>query len=94
MRALPARTRLDYWLDAALLVAFTLDYSFRFTGLTIHEWIGIGLGVALLPHVTLHWDWVLRTTLRLLGRLPGPSGRGCTRPRPTSRSSSSPCTWP
>ncbi|MEY2416815.1 MAG: hypothetical protein QOH53_2149, partial [Ilumatobacteraceae bacterium] len=37
---IPVRTRLDFWLDIALLVAFALDYSFKFTGLTIHEWIG------------------------------------------------------
>jgi cytochrome b561 len=68
---IPARTRLDFWLDIALLVAFALDYSFKFTGLTIHEWIGLGFGVALLLHITLHWDWVLRTTKRLFGRLAG-----------------------
>lgn len=66
-----ARTRLDFWLDLALLVAFILDYSFRFTGLTIHEWIGLGFGVSLLIHLTLHWDWVLRTTRHLLGHLAG-----------------------
>ena len=67
----PTRTLLNYWLDAALVLAFVLDYSFRFTGLTVHEWIGIGIGLALLFHVTLHWDWVLRTTRRVLGQLPG-----------------------
>ena len=71
IRKVPVRTRVDFWLDAALLVAFTLDYSFNFTGLTIHEWIGIGFGFALLVHVTLHWDWVVRTTRRLFGRLAG-----------------------
>jgi hypothetical protein len=70
-RKVPLRTRVDFWLDTTLLVAFTLDYSFRFTGLTVHEWIGIGLGFALIVHVTLHWDWVLRTTRKLLGRYAG-----------------------
>jgi Domain of unknown function (DUF4405) len=65
---LPARTRLDFWFDAALLAAYTLAYSIGFTRLPIHEWLGIGLGLALLLHLTLHWDWVLRTTRRLLGR--------------------------
>jgi hypothetical protein len=32
----------------------------------IHVWLGIGLGFALLLHLTLHWDWVVRTTRRLL----------------------------
>jgi hypothetical protein len=67
----PGRTKLDFWLDTALFVAFVVDYSFNFTGLTIHEWAGIGLGFGLLVHLTLHWDWVLRTTTTLLGRLPG-----------------------
>lgn len=67
----PSMTKLDYWLDLLLVVAFALDYSFRFTGLAIHEWIGIGLGVALIVHLTLHWDWVLRTTKRIIGSLPG-----------------------
>jgi cytochrome b561 len=67
----PVRTRLDFWLDISLLVAFTLDYSFKFTGLAVHEWIGLGFGLALVVHATLHWDWVLRTTRRLFGQLPG-----------------------
>ena len=54
--------------DAVLLVAYTLAYSIGFTRLAIHEWLGIGLGVALLVHLALHWDWVIRTTRRLLGR--------------------------
>jgi len=70
-RRVPARTRLDFWLDLVLLIAFTLDYSFNFTGLSIHEWIGLGFGIALLVHVVLHWDWVLRTTNRFLGTMAG-----------------------
>lgn len=67
-RRILARTRLDFWLDAVLLVGFTLAYSFGFTGIVAHEWIGIGLAVALIVHLTLHWDWVLRTTSKLLRR--------------------------
>src|ERR1700728_4183829 len=65
-RRVLARTRLDFWLDALLLVAYTLAYSLGFTGIASHEWLGIGLGLALLIHLTLHWDWVIRTTRRLL----------------------------
>ena len=70
-RGVPGRTRLDFFLDAGLFLAFTLDYSFQFTGIAIHEWIGLALAVALPVHITLHWDWVLRTAKRLLGRLAG-----------------------
>jgi hypothetical protein len=65
-RRILARTRLDFWLDGLLLVAFTLAYSLGFTGIATHEWLGIGLGVVLLVHLTLHWDWVIRTTQKLL----------------------------
>ncbi|MEY4338615.1 MAG: hypothetical protein RLZ14_465 [Actinomycetota bacterium] len=69
--AIPKRTLFDFWLDLLLLVLFTLDYSFRFTGLAVHEWIGIAF-VALIPvHLVQHWDWVVRTTRRLLQRRKG-----------------------
>ena len=32
-----AQTRLDFWLDGALLAAFVLAYSIGFTGLAVHE---------------------------------------------------------
>jgi hypothetical protein len=61
-----ARTRADFWLDLALLLGFTIAYSYGWTGDVIHEWLGLGLAAAMLLHITLHWDWVLRTTRRLL----------------------------
>jgi hypothetical protein len=66
LRRVAARTRLDFWFDAAILVGFTVAYSYGVTGVVIHEWLGIALGIALLLHITLHWDWVVRTTGRLL----------------------------
>jgi Domain of unknown function (DUF4405) len=63
-----ARARLDFGLDAAILVGYTLAYSFGFTGPVIHEWLGLALGLVLLVHLTRHWDWVVRTTRRLLTR--------------------------
>lgn len=35
-RRVPARTRLDFWFDGVLLIAYTLAYSLRFTGLAHH----------------------------------------------------------
>ena len=65
-RRIAARTRVDFWFDAALLLGYTLAYSYGFTGIGIHEWLGTGLGLALLIHLTLHWDWVIRETRKLL----------------------------
>ena len=52
--------------DFVLLVAFVIAYSFNFTGLSLHEWFGLAFGLALLVHLTLHWDWVVRTTRNML----------------------------
>jgi hypothetical protein len=64
-RRIAARTRLDFWFDAVLLLGYTLAYSYGFTGIGIHEWLGLGLGLAVAFHLTLHWDWVIRTTRKL-----------------------------
>ncbi len=67
-RRVPARTRLDLCLDAAIFAAFLVAEAFGFTGVAIHEWLGLALGLVLLVHLTLHWDWVIRTTRRMLTR--------------------------
>ena len=69
----PRRSRFDFWLDLTMLIAVTLDYSFRFTGLSVHEWIGLIFVVVLPVHLTQHWDWVVRTTRRLRQRWRQPS---------------------
>jgi hypothetical protein len=67
-RQLPVGTRLDFWLDVVILVSYIFAYSYGFTGDAIHEWLGLVLGLVLLVHLTLHWDWVVRTTRKLFGR--------------------------
>jgi hypothetical protein len=60
------RTKVDLFLDAWLLLAFGVAFTFSFTGLNIHEWFGLTFGLAILIHLTLHWDWVVRTTWGLM----------------------------
>lgn len=38
----------------------------------IHFWLGITLLALVIVHIWLHWDWVLRTWARLVGRLGSP----------------------
>jgi hypothetical protein len=54
--------------DAILAVAFTFVYSIGFTGQSIHEWLGVGIGIALVVHLTLHWEWVVRASRNLVSR--------------------------
>jgi hypothetical protein len=60
---IPARTRLDFWFDGALLAAYTHDTTAKLT-------------LALVPvHVALRWRWILSVGRRVLHRDPGRSSR-------------------
>ena len=61
----------NYWLDIALFFAFIIDMNTRFTGISIHEWLGLGFGIALIYHLLLHWNWIASLTKRLFRKLPG-----------------------
>lgn len=69
--ALSRALKVDFWLDSLLLVGFLCAESFHLTGIVLHEWIGVAMGAALLVHITLHWNWVVRTTSRLVRKKPG-----------------------
>ena len=60
----------NYWLDIFLFFAFIIDMNTHFTGIPIHEWLGIGFGIALIYHLMLHWQWITAVTQRLLKKLP------------------------
>jgi cytochrome b len=65
-RNLSFRSRFDLVFDSMLLIAFGVVFSWNFTGGKWHEWLGLALGLALLVHLTLHWDWVVRTARRIV----------------------------
>ena len=60
------RAYLTYALDLALFVALLLLFSPRLTGLPIHEWLGLALGVPLLCHLLLSWQWIAKATTSAL----------------------------
>lgn len=60
----------NYWVDFFLFFAFIIDMNTHFTGLAVHEWLGIGFGIALIYHMMLHWQWITAVTQRLFKKLP------------------------
>ena len=66
-----SETLKNFWLDIALFIAFIVDMNVRFTGISIHEWLGIALGIALIYHLLLHYNWIVAITKRIFSRLPG-----------------------
>ncbi|HEV8123850.1 MAG TPA: DUF4405 domain-containing protein [Gemmatimonadales bacterium] len=59
------RNRLSLWLDSLLFLAVCVLMVTDFTGIPIHEWLGIALIPALLLHLLLQWPWIATRTRRL-----------------------------
>jgi Domain of unknown function (DUF4405) len=57
--------------DLVLTIGFVVLMSVPFTGLALHEWIGIGLLLVVLLHLLSQWDWTVATSRRLFGTLTG-----------------------
>ena len=50
-------------IDVVLFVLILLLLSPRLTGLPVHEWLGLALGIPVLVHLLLSWSWISRATL-------------------------------
>lgn len=63
----PARPRLKtvFWLDVTLLVLVCALETVPFTGLVLHEWLGLALVVLVAAHLLLSWAWIASKTRRL-----------------------------
>lgn len=69
-RAMSRRCLTDYVIDVALLLGFIIDMNVGFTGLAVHEWLGIIVVGVVIVHLLLHADWVERITKRLTSNAP------------------------
>ncbi len=67
--ALPIpRIQLIFWLDVTLLLLICVLEVVPFTGLSLHEWIGIAIIVLILVHLLLSWTWISASSRRLTSR--------------------------
>jgi hypothetical protein len=57
-----------FLVDMTLLVVFLLVMNVPLTGIAIHEWLGIAIGVAAITHLVQHGDWIATTTKRIIER--------------------------
>ena len=53
-------------LDTSMLALFTVLMSWRLTGVSLHEWLGLALTALLLLHLVVHWGWVEARVAALL----------------------------
>lgn len=64
------RTEINLYLDVVLTAAFLISLKPFTTGIALHEWLGLALGVGLAIHAALHWRWIVGITAKLFGKLP------------------------
>jgi hypothetical protein len=60
------RLKFIFWLDAALLVSVCALQTLHFTGLVLHEWLGLAVVPLILIHLLLAWGWIAAGTRSLL----------------------------
>ena len=64
----PNRNRLNMIVDSAIFLAFLVAMAPHFSGMAVHEWLGISFGAAIIAHLLLHWQWIIEITKRLFGK--------------------------
>jgi hypothetical protein len=63
------RQKLHLLLDSAMFLAFLVATAPRFSGIAVHEWLGLAFAVAVITHLLLNWAWIVGITQRLFGRI-------------------------
>jgi cytochrome b len=64
----PNRNKINLLLDIAIFLAFLVAMAPRFSGIAIHEWLGIAFGAAIVTHLLLHWQWLIEVARRFFGK--------------------------
>ena len=65
--AKPAQWRLKttFWLDVTLLVSVCALQTVRFTGLVLHEWLGLAMVGMVFAHLLFSWSWIASLSRRM-----------------------------
>jgi cytochrome b561 len=64
-KPIPWRLRVTFWLDVVLLVSICTLQTVRFTGLVLHEWLGLAVIGMTLAHLMFSWSWIASQSRRL-----------------------------
>jgi hypothetical protein len=67
------KSKTNWIIDAVLFAGFVLSFFLDLTGVDLHQWLGMALGVLVAYHLVAHKSWVEAVTQRLFGRTSGQS---------------------
>jgi hypothetical protein len=59
------RLKTTFWLDVALVLSVCVLQTVRFTGLVLHEWLGLVMLGMVLAHLLFSWSWIATQSRRL-----------------------------
>jgi hypothetical protein len=64
--AKPAQCRLKvtFWLDVTLVVSICGLQTVRFTGIVLHEWLGLAIVGMVFAHLLFAWSWIASQSRR------------------------------
>jgi hypothetical protein len=62
------RDKANWWIDLVLFALFWISFYPDFTGLALHQWLGIAAVALAAWHLVSHWTWVETVTLRFFSR--------------------------
>lgn len=57
-----SRNKINLYLDLILTVLFVFEMEVQFTGLGLHELLGLLFAILLGIHIVLHWQWIVSIT--------------------------------
>jgi hypothetical protein len=60
--------KINWIVDAGLFAGFCIASLLDLTGLAVHQWLGVAVGVLAGYHLLAHWDWIRCVTQRWFGR--------------------------
>ncbi len=59
---------INWAVDATLFIGFCLASLLDLTGLALHQWLGLAVGMLAIYHLLFHWSWICSVTQRWFGR--------------------------
>ena len=62
------RLKTTFWLDIALLISVCALQTVRFTGLIVHEWLGLAVIAMVLAHLLFSWGWIATQSHRFCAK--------------------------
>jgi cytochrome b len=64
-----SNTKIKLILDISLFLIFLVVYQEKATGITWHEWLGVGITAVIITHVLLNWQWIVSVSKRFFRKL-------------------------